>query len=144
MTKILIVDDDRAVLETTQATLEDAGYDVITRDTAFGTSQIVLKNRPDVVLLDVEMPGLGGKELAKLLLEMPKMRVALFLYSGLDRTELEKAGREVGAVGVLHKSLAPRTFVRELQVGIERHMRRSSGWIERTPIAGDRASPGKK
>ncbi|NUP09917.1 MAG: response regulator [Polyangiaceae bacterium] len=130
MPKLLIVDDDANVLMTTQALFEDAGFTVLTRNAAIGTSQVVLQHRPDAVLLDVEMPGLGGRELARLLLDLPRMRVALFLFSGMDRPELERTAAELGALGALHKSMSPRLMVDEVRMMLEHWRRRSSATID--------------
>jgi CheY-like chemotaxis protein len=114
MRKILVVDDDVAVLLTAQAVLEEAGFKVLTRNTGLGTSQVVLQHRPDAVLLDVNMPGLNGLELARLLQKLPRDRPALILHSGMDRGELARAAAQVGAVGYISKSAPPSRFVVEI------------------------------
>ena len=64
MPKVMIVDDENTVLEITGAVLEDHGYRVIKRESALGTSLAILREKPDVVLLDVNMPGLSGDRIA--------------------------------------------------------------------------------
>jgi DNA-binding response OmpR family regulator len=125
--KILVVDDDPFVLETVTALLQDAGFTVIARNTAFGTSQVVMAQKPDAVLLDVDMPGLGGPDLARLLSELPKIRVALILFSALEGRELATLASTCGACGYIEKTSAPTRIVEQLQYLIDRHGRRSSG-----------------
>jgi two-component system, NtrC family, nitrogen regulation response regulator NtrX len=127
--KIVIVDDDPFVLETVSALLEDAGFDVIARSTAFGTSQLVMTKRPDAVLLDVDMPGLGGADLVRLLSELPKIRVALILFSALDRRELAALANDCGACGFIEKTSAPSKIVEQLHLLLSRYSRRTSGFV---------------
>lgn len=62
--KILIVDDDAAINEALQFILEDAGYEVIT---ALNSNKVttMMKQQPDLVLLDIWMPGKDGREVCK-------------------------------------------------------------------------------
>src|SRR5690242_20012919 len=57
---ILVVDDSPVVLELTGSALEGAGYKVVLRSRGEGTVAAVLQERPDLVLLDVNMPRLSG------------------------------------------------------------------------------------
>src|SRR5262249_26271874 len=63
--RFMVVDDDPVVLEVTRERLSFMGYDVIVRESALGTSAAILRERPDVVLLDVNMPSLSGEQLAQ-------------------------------------------------------------------------------
>ena len=64
---ILVIDDNAVVLEVTRSTLEHAGFRVVTRDRASGAIAAVLQERPDLVLLDVNMPNMTGDSLADVL-----------------------------------------------------------------------------
>src|SRR2546425_778575 len=59
--KILVIDDDDKVLTVCKRNLESAGYEVITSNSALRMPQIVQRERPNLVLLDVEMPALSGQ-----------------------------------------------------------------------------------
>ena len=63
--KVLIVDDDRTCREMIDAVLSELGHTVLTRDNPLGTSAEILRERPDVVLLDINMPTLSGDELLR-------------------------------------------------------------------------------
>jgi CheY-like chemotaxis protein len=62
--KVLIVDDDALALEVAAAALESHGYTVIKREEALGTMVLIRRERPDIVLLDLHMPGLSGDALS--------------------------------------------------------------------------------
>jgi DNA-binding NtrC family response regulator len=111
----LVVDDDRVVLEVTRDRLERAGFEVVTRESALGTSVFIMKERPDFVLLDVNMPGLSGDALAKLLRGRdPKSRV--ILHSCSDRRLLASLAKECGAVGIIEKTDDEKHFRAQLEV----------------------------
>ncbi len=65
--KILIVDDSDLVLEIYKEVLESADFEVITRNTPFGTASIIATEKPNLVLIDLFMPALSGDKLVELL-----------------------------------------------------------------------------
>ncbi len=63
-TRVVVVDDDKEFLEELQEILQASGYDlVVVNNSRFALSKIV-ESKPDVVLLDLKMPGKNGFELA--------------------------------------------------------------------------------
>lgn len=71
MPKILIADDDPAILDATKIFLEDEGYEVITA--ADGETIIkAWKENPDLVLLDIWMPGMDGEEVCLRMKQTPQ------------------------------------------------------------------------
>jgi CheY-like chemotaxis protein len=61
--KILIVDDDKVILEIAKDVLTREGYSAFTSEQSLGTSQKVAKFKPHLIVLDVSMPGLGGDKI---------------------------------------------------------------------------------
>src|SRR5687767_8060865 len=80
---ILIVDDDELVLEILRERLESEGFHVITHNQPIGTSTVILANKPDVVLLDISLPGLSGAALSRL----PVLRSTPIIYHSSKRQE---------------------------------------------------------
>jgi two-component system, response regulator PdtaR len=109
----LVVDDDVVALEVARERLERAGFTVVTRTSALGTSAFIMKEKPDFVLLDVNMPGLTGDALAKLLKGRRHTRV--ILHSGSDRKRLATLATECGAVGIIEKTDSERQFLAQLE-----------------------------
>jgi CheY-like chemotaxis protein len=68
-TKILLVDDDPDILETTRVALERADYEVLTATNGLEALGAVRISRPDLILLDVMMPGENGYRVARAIRE---------------------------------------------------------------------------
>src|SRR3954467_6269084 len=87
--KILVIADTAAVLEVTRATLEQAGYRVVVRDRPSAAIAAGLHERPDLVLLDVNLPSTTGDSLADVLSRTRATRSTLVvLYSSLPISAL--------------------------------------------------------
>ena len=59
---ILVVDDEPHIRRVLRATLSGHGYDVIEANSGEEAIKVVLQERPDLILLDVNMPGMSGLE----------------------------------------------------------------------------------
>lgn len=102
--KILIVDDDEVVLATTSALLTAAGYEVTTHAGPFGACVAVMKLEPDLVLIDLNMPGLSGSSLAELIRrESWAKPVRIFFFSSTDDAKMQALVEETGADGYIRK-----------------------------------------
>jgi CheY-like chemotaxis protein len=100
--KILVVDDDESLRELLRMHLASAGYDVSTASDAINAGYQVLKNPPDLILSDVNMPHMDGFEFVAALKSdktLPYIPV-IFLTSVEDG---DHRGKELGAVGYLTK-----------------------------------------
>jgi DNA-binding NtrC family response regulator len=114
--RIMIVDDDATTLEVTGALLEEQGHEVIKRQNALGTTLAIIQDRPDVVLLDIRMPGLSGDKLVELVSpkkDMPKP--IIILHSSSKRAELESLARRCGAAGSIEKTGDAAEFIRRFE-----------------------------
>ncbi len=99
--KILVVDDDDSMRELIRLHLSSAGYDVTTAADAIVAGYQVLKNPPDLILTDVNMPHMSGFEFVAALRAdktLPDIKV-IFLTSVDDGGQ----GKALGAVGYLTK-----------------------------------------
>ncbi|HEY3257206.1 MAG TPA: response regulator [Polyangiaceae bacterium] len=117
---ILVIDDNAVVLEVTRSTLEQAGFRVVTRDRASGAVSAVLHERPDLVLLDVNMPNMTGDSLADVLGRTRATRGTLVvLYSSLPANALRMKAMAAGAHGFIQKTSAQSELVRQVRAFLE-------------------------
>lgn len=102
--RILVVDDDPKHLQTTREILELEGYVVMVHDTPFRTTELVNSTRPDLVLLDVNMPALSGDRLCSLIRANGNQReVPILFYSSNDEESLRFSVKRFGASGYVCK-----------------------------------------
>lgn len=110
--KILLVDDDEVVADWTAAVLESAGFEVSVRTESFGTSATVMVTRPDLVLMDVDMPGLKGTSITEILRhDDMNLPIPVVLYSGKPKTVLQQLAAQCQAAGSIEKSGDPGEFL---------------------------------
>ncbi|MGB8166462.1 MAG: response regulator [Chthoniobacteraceae bacterium] len=88
--RILVIDDDIRVCEFLTRVFEDTGrYSVEAQTDPFAAMATARGFRPDVLFVDIRMPGLGGLELtAEIRTEPSLFRCPIILFSGLDPHEL--------------------------------------------------------
>jgi CheY-like chemotaxis protein len=86
--KILVVDDEPDILDLARITLESGGYDVVTAASGEEALQLIIRDKPDLALLDVVLPGLSGLELCRRLKRDPTtyspIKVVLFTALGTE------------------------------------------------------------
>ena len=115
---ILIVDDDPDIRELLEDYLGDQGYRVIAVPTADAFRNALAEHAPDVVLLDVGLPGEDGLSLARHVRE--HLDVGIIMVSGAGETVDRIIGLEVGADDYLAKPFDPR----ELHARVKSVLRR--------------------
>jgi CheY-like chemotaxis protein len=71
--RVMIVDDDRQFLEELEEMLIFSGYEIVAFNDAQAALESAVRLRPDVILLDVKMPGKSGFQLADELQRLPEL-----------------------------------------------------------------------
>jgi signal transduction histidine kinase/DNA-binding response OmpR family regulator len=95
--RILVVDDNADVAETTATMLELSGHRVLTAPDGLQALACVEEFEPEIVLLDIGLPGLDGYEVARRLRQLPKARRAwLVAVTGYGQPADRQRGREAG------------------------------------------------
>ncbi|MDY0303578.1 MAG: response regulator transcription factor [Sphaerochaeta sp.] len=119
-TKILIVDDEQDIQDVLRFVLEDAGYEV--ESTGRGDEALALAkaHQPDLVILDIGLPGLSGLDLCPLLVDLS---IPVIVLSSHDRDDQIIEGLEVGAEDYVSKPFN----LKELLLRIEKIIRRTRG-----------------
>ena len=122
MEKILVVEDSQSIRETLQEILELAGYNVITACNGKIGFDLILKNQPDLVLCDVNMPELGGFELLETVNQRFKNEIIplfLFLTAKVEAENL-RYGMSLGADDYIFKPFASSDILKTVRLRLDR------------------------
>ena len=118
---ILVVDDEEDILELVRYNLVKEGY----RVTAVASGEEALKSarsaRPDIILLDLMLPGVDGLEVCRLLKQDSKTRhVPIIMLSAKGEEADIVTGLELGAADYITKPFSPRVLVARLRAVLRR------------------------
>ena len=140
MTRILCVDDDALVRTVVSTVLTFEGWEVEQAANGFAALESVAAREPDLIVLDVEMPRLGGIAVCRELKRNPfTARIPVLMLTGLGEVENKLSGFDAGADDYLAKPFD----ARELQArakALLRLVRRESDRNPSSGLPGGRAS----
>lgn len=119
--KIVIVDDEKDILEFLRYNLEKEGYKVYTASNGIDGKEIARKVNPDLIVLDVMMPGIDGIELCNELRELPEFKDTLIIFLSARAEDYSQiAGFEVGADDYITKPVSPRVLIARIKALLKR------------------------
>ena len=119
---VLVVDDDPQLREALSRALELDGYDVSTASNGAKALDAISSSRPDVMVLDVMMPYVGGLDVCRTLRDR-KDRLPILVLTARDEVGDRVAGLDAGADDYLTKPFA----LEELRARLRALLRRASG-----------------
>ena len=104
--KILITEDEIATRQIFASILKDIGYDVVTAEDGLECIQKAQMEKPDLILLDIQMPVMNGFEALKRIKQNPKTReIPVIILSGNTEPENIQKGLDLGADEYLAKPI---------------------------------------
>ena len=113
---VLVIDEDVTVLDATRVILEGAGYRVLTRDRSAGSISAIVKDKPDIVLVELNMARLNGETIAKILSKAhPRPDIAVLFHSALPVETLRLKAMAAGAQGYVQKNIDSGEFLRRIE-----------------------------
>lgn len=101
---ILVVDDEQVILKLMKRHLSSLGYSVVTAESGEEALESMNKALPQLVFLDIKMPGIGGIECLKLMVKQHPEVPVVMLTAVLDRDTAMKA-IDGGAADYLYKPM---------------------------------------
>ena len=113
--RVMLVDDHALVRSAVRGALDAPDMEIVAEaSTAEAALDEALRARPDVILLDVDMPGMSGLQLIRELRpRLPETKIVMLSVSGDDRNVLEAMRH--GAAGYLTKDLGPEALQRAVR-----------------------------
>ncbi len=117
MSKILLIEDDKDQILLYQTKFELEGYSFVAVDNGMKGLEMAEKEKPDIILIDLLMAGMGGIEVLEELKKNPKIKnIPTVIVTNLDKRKLAQKAMDLGALDFIVKSRVP---LREMMARIE-------------------------
>ncbi|MDP2919246.1 MAG: response regulator transcription factor [Dehalococcoidia bacterium] len=116
---ILVVDDEKRIVEIVQAYLEKEGYKVITAHDGEKTLELARKEAPDLIVLDLMLPGISGWDICRILRK--EIDTPIIMLTARDDTTDKIIGLELGADDYMTKPFDPKELVSRVRAVLRRY-----------------------
>ena len=115
---ILVVEDDLEIKTLIQFFLEKENFNVITAQNSGKALEMLQNNKPELVILDIMLPGLNGLEIAKLIKKESHKYGTPFIFMLTAKTETEDVidGFQAGCDDYLRKPFDPRELILRIKI----------------------------
>ncbi len=130
--KILIIDDEAKIVEICQDYLKAAGFQVVTSLDGLAGLEKARVEKPDLVLLDLMLPGIDGLDICRELRRETKIPI-IMLTARVEETD-KLIGLEIGADDYITKPFSPREMVARVRAVLRRAQGDSSAEVIRAGI----------
>ena len=129
VTRVLVVDDEAPIRRTMRANLEARGYDVDLAETGEQALQLAARHHPDVVLLDLGLPGMDGLDVIDGLRGWTQVPIVVLSARGSERDKV--AALDAGADDYVSKPFGMDELLARLRAAVRRDGRRRGGGDDR-------------
>lgn len=120
--KILIVDDDEDILEFLSYNLKKEGFSVYTANDGLSAIKVASKIIPDLIIVDVMMPGIDGIETCEELRQIPSLKkTAITFLTARSEDYSEIAGFKAGADDYITKPIRPKVLIARIYALLKRN-----------------------
>jgi len=116
---ILIVDDDQSIVELVQAYLMKDGYQVLTSYDGLRALELARRRRPDLIVLDLMLPGMDGLDVCRVLRAEGNM-VPIIMLTARTTEENKLVGLDLGADDYVTKPFSPRELLARIRAALRR------------------------
>ncbi|SYZ72284.1 DNA-binding response regulator in two-component regulatory system with RstB [Candidatus Zixiibacteriota bacterium] len=125
MVRILLVEDDVRLARLVQEFLEKNGFTVLIEARGDRAAERIMKESPDLVILDIMLPGIDGFEVCKKVRPMYKNPILMLTARGDEADEL--VGLEIGADDYMAKPVKPQLLLARIKTLLRRTQRLDGG-----------------
>ena len=119
MRSILVVDDESSILTLLKFNLEQSGYNVVTAEDGRQGLDLALSEKPDLIVLDLMLPGMDGMDVCRTL-RQEKMNTPILMLTAKDEEFDKILGLELGADDYMTKPFSPREVVARVKAILRR------------------------
>jgi DNA-binding response OmpR family regulator len=116
--KVLIVEDEPTLVETLEYNLSHQDYEVLTAMDGQSALNVARKERPDLIVLDLMLPGIDGVEVCRILRQ--EMNVPILMLTARDEEVDKVVGLEVGADDYMTKPFSMRELIARIKALLRR------------------------
>jgi two-component system alkaline phosphatase synthesis response regulator PhoP len=134
MARIVVVDDERTLLATLRFNLEREGHEVFTAADGEDAHQLIEKARPDLLLLDLLLPGMHGFELCRIVRK--KSQIPIMILTARTEEVDRVVGLELGADDYLTKPFSMPELIARVNALLRRSRNTNKGNEERVIVIG--------
>ncbi|MCU0331598.1 MAG: response regulator transcription factor [Candidatus Kapabacteria bacterium] len=118
---ILIVDDEQDIVDLISYNLSKEGYKVVTATNGTQAVEMAGRVRPDLIILDIMMPGMDGFEVCRTLRQNPSTHGTAIMFLTARAGEIDQIlGLELGADDYIQKPISPRVLIARVKTIIRR------------------------
>jgi CheY-like chemotaxis protein len=122
--RILVVDDESAIRLICRVNLESAGFETLEAGDGETAFSLALSERPDLILLDIMLPGIDGLEVAERLAAATETRqIPIIFLTARSTTPDELRGHEAGGVAYIAKPFDPTSLTETVAAVLTRTRR---------------------
>ena len=119
--KILLVDDEKDILEFLSYNLEKEGFIVLTTNNGIRGLELAEEHKPDLIILDVMMPEMDGMEVCQRIRDIQELEEVLILFLTARSEEYsELAGFDAGADDYITKPIKPKLLISRVNAILKR------------------------
>ncbi|MBC8105608.1 MAG: response regulator transcription factor [Anaerolineae bacterium] len=119
--RVLVVDDEKDLLDLLTYNLQRNGYDVVTSQNGIDALEVAVKEEPDLILLDLMLPGLAGTEVARRLKADPRTaQIPLVMLTAKGEETDVVVGLTLGADDYITKPFSMKILLARLSVVLRR------------------------
>ena len=138
MKKILVIDDDSAVMALTTKTLKARGFETLAADDGVAGLEMARKHLPDLIICDIQMPQLNGYETLAALRQDPVTATIPFIFlTGLADRKQVRQGMGLGADDYLTKPFS----VSELMTAVNTRLEKQAAMQRRLELYDTETAP---
>ena len=120
-TKILLVDDEQDILDFLSYNIEKEGFEVYTATNGIDAIELAKKNPPDLIVLDVMMPGIDGIETCREIRKIGSLNSTIIAFLTARNEDYSQiAGFDVGADDYITKPIKPRVLISRIKALLRR------------------------